>query len=129
MTAFPERCESTVNPRSTRNSVHSLLGVGSTVDCLFLSYSCPVKILPALLEYHPDNSFHMNLDVLENAGITSRESNLMKTQLCWTRHVSRMPDRRLDHTIWRTLDRLLQQRRTEKALQRHAKEGTQCLQH
>ena len=129
MTAFPRKYESPVNPRSTWNSVNSLLGVGSTVDCLLLSYSCPAKIPPAPPGYHPENSFNINLDVLENAGITSSESTLMKTQLCWAGHLSRMHDHRLDYTIRRTLDRSLQQRRTEKALQRHAKDGTQCLQH
>ena len=97
------------------------LGVGSTVDCLLLSYSCPVKIPPALPVYHPKNSFNINLDVLENAGITSGESILMKTQLCWEGHVFRMPDHCLDHTIRRTLDRSPQQKQD--------KQGTQCLQH
>lgn len=129
MTAFLQKYESTVNPRYTGNSVNSLLGVRSTVNCILMSYSLPIKILPGLPVYHPENLFNLNLDVVENAGITSRESNFIKKQLCWARHVSRMPDHRLDYTIRRTLDRSPQQRRTEKALQRQAKEGTQCLQH
>ena len=36
-----------------------------------------------------------NVEVLERAGITSIKAMLMKTQLCWAAHVSRMEDHHL----------------------------------
>lgn len=95
--AFSQKYESTAAPRSTWNSVNSLLGV------IFVSYK----------------------DSASAACVPSWEF----IQLAGQDTFSRMPDHRLDYTIRRTLDRSLQQRDTEKALQRHAKDGTQCLQH
>ena len=77
MMAFSQKYESTAAPRSKSNSVNSLLGV------IFVSY----KDSASAACVHPENSFNINLDVLENAEITSRESNLTKTQLGWAGHV------------------------------------------
>ena len=124
MTAFPPKYESPVNPRSAWTSVNSLFfrcWEHGRLSIAIIFMSCKGEIPPALPVYHPKNSFNINLDVLENAGITSGESILMKTQLCWAGHVFRMPDHCLDHTIRRTLDRSPQQRQD--------KQGTQCLQH
>jgi len=38
------------------------------IDVIFVTYKC----FPGPPVYHPENSFNINLDVLENAGITSK---------------------------------------------------------
>ncbi|KAJ7416834.1 hypothetical protein WISP_68266 [Willisornis vidua] len=40
-----------------------------------------------------------NVSVLEQAGVTSKEAMLMRTQLCWARHISRMEDHHLPKIV------------------------------